>query len=253
MSGTSNGADYATEGMRADLDDAVLTLTIERPDAKNALTLAMRQQIERVCAAVDADDAVAVVVLAAVDPVFCAGADIKEIAALGAGLPPTNPGAALRAVRKPVICAVNGACVSGGLELALSCDWIIASDRAFFADTHARLGVLPRWGLSALLPRAVGVRLAKEMTATGRRVPAAEALRAGLVNHVVPHAELADRVRESARAAGATDRAAVAASLALYDAGDGSGDALARERERALTWAPPATFGGAGGTAGPPS
>ncbi|MGW0659905.1 enoyl-CoA hydratase-related protein [Streptodolium elevatio] len=239
MTGTS-GSDG--DLLRTDLDDGVLTLTIARPEAKNALTLAMRQQIERVCAQVDADDDVAVVVLAAVDPVFCAGADIKEIAALGAALPPTNPGAALRAVRKPVIGAVNGACVSGGLELALSCDWIMASEQSFFADTHARLGVLPRWGLSALLPRAVGVRLAKEMTATGRRVPAAEALRAGLVNQVVPHTELADRVRESARAAANTDRAALAASLALYDAGDGTEEALLRERERALAWAPPPTF-----------
>lgn len=237
----SDGDDGDYDDLRTELDDGVLTITIARPAAKNALTLAMRQRLERLCAQVDADDDVAVVVLTAVDPVFCAGADIKEIAALGGALPPTNPGAALRSVRKPVICAVNGACVSGGLELALSCDWIIASERAFFADTHARLGVLPRWGLSALLPRAVGVRLAKEMTATGRRVAADEALRAGLVNAVVRHGELADHVRESARAAATTDRAAVAASLALYDDGDGDGveDALRRERERALAWAPP--------------
>ncbi|WTW92577.1 enoyl-CoA hydratase-related protein [Streptomycetaceae bacterium NBC_01309] len=228
--------------LRTELDDGVLTLTIARPEAKNALTLAMRQQLEEICAQVDADDDVAVVVLAAVDPVFCAGADIKEIAALGAGLPPTNPGAALRAVRKPVICAVNGACVSGGLELALSCDWIIASEQAFFADTHARLGVLPRWGLSALLPRAVGVRLAKEMTATARRIPAPEALRAGLVNQIVPHPELAARVRESAQAAATTNRPALAASLALYDTGNGSEEALQRERDQALAWTPPPTL-----------
>lgn len=242
---TGEGRDTA-DLLRTDLTDGVLTVTIDRPEAKNALTLAMRRKMERLCRSVDEDDAVAVVVLAAADPVFCAGADIKEIAALGGALPPTNPGAALRGVGKPVICAVNGACVTGGLEIALSCDWIIASERASFADTHARLGVLPRWGMSALLPQAIGVRLAKEMTATGRRMDAAEALRAGLVNAVVPHAELAARVAETARAVAGTDRPALAATLALYD--DGAGQpldlCLTRERERATAWTPPGRLGG---------
>jgi len=130
--------------LRTETRDRVLTITIDRPEAKNALTLAMRQRLEQLCADADADDAVDVVVLTAVDPVFCAGADVKEIAQLGSALPPTNPGAALRSVSKPVLAAVNGACVTGGLELALSCDFIVASDRARFADTHARLGVIPR-------------------------------------------------------------------------------------------------------------
>ena len=77
----------------------------------------------------------------------------------------------------------------------LSCDIAIASDRARFADTHAKLGALPRWGMSALLPRAVGLAKAKEITATGAFVDADEALRIGLVNHVVPHDELAARTR----------------------------------------------------------
>jgi enoyl-CoA hydratase len=221
--------------IRTERDGAVLTVLIDRPGNKNALTLAMRRRIETLCAEIDADESVRAVVLTAVGDVFCAGADIKEIAALGNALVPTNPGAALRGVGKPVICAVDGACVTGGLELALSCDWIIASERSFFADTHARLGVLPRWGMSALLPRAVGKRLAKEMTATGRRVPAAEALRIGLVNTVVPAAELRAHAAEVARAVAAADPAAMRASLALYDDGDGLDldAALALERERA--------------------
>ena len=84
-----------------------------------------------------------------------------------------------------MICAVNGACVSGGLEIALSCSFIVASERARFADTHARLGVIATWGLTALLPRAVGIRKATEMSITGNFVDADEALRIGLVNHVV--------------------------------------------------------------------
>jgi enoyl-CoA hydratase len=221
-----------------DTSDRVLTLTIDRPEAKNALTLAMRQEIEQLAREVDDDDAVDVVLLTAVDPVFSAGADIKEIVALGAALTPTNPGAALRSIGKPVIAAVNGACVTGGLELVLSCDIVIASERARFADTHARLGALPRWGMSALLPRAVGVAKAKEITATGAFVDAQEALRIGLVNHVVPHDELAARTRDLAAAIVAGNQRAVRASIDLYDRGNGLSldDALALEAEVGGQW-----------------
>ena len=224
--------------LRQRVDDGVLTVTIDRPAAKNALSLAMRQEIERLCAEVDGRDDVDIMVLTAVDPVFCAGADVKEIARLGASLPPTNPGAALRAMAKPVLCSVNGTCVTGGLELALSCDLIVCSERASFADTHARLGVLPRWGMSALLPAAVGIRRAKEMTATGRFVGAEEALRIGLVNHVFGHDELAARTAALAQAIRAADPAAVRASLDLYDRGAGASraDALALEGDVAGRW-----------------
>lgn len=226
------------EHLRLDLADRVLTITIDRPDAKNALTLAMRHEIERIARDVDGDDAVDVVVLTAVDPVFCAGADIKEIRELGASLVPTNPGAALRGIAKPVIAAVNGACVTGGLELVLSCDIVLASDRARFADTHAKLGVLPRWGMSALLPRAVGVTKAKELTATGAFVDAKEALRIGLVNHVVAHDELRPRTRELCAAIVAANQGAVRASIDLYDRGNGLSlaDALTLEAEVGGAW-----------------
>jgi enoyl-CoA hydratase len=104
--------------------------------------------------------------------------------------PSDNPAATVRAMRTPVICAVNGACVSGALEIALSATFVVASERARFADTHATLGVVPTWGLTALLPRAVGVRKAREMSVTGAFVDAHEARRLGLVNHVVAHDEL---------------------------------------------------------------
>jgi enoyl-CoA hydratase len=226
------------EHLHFDTRDRVLTLTIDRPEAKNALTLAMRQQIEQLAREVDRDDAVDVVVLTAVDPVFSAGADIKEIVALGTSLTPTNPGAALRSIGKPVIAAVNGACVTGGLELVLSCDIALASDRARFADTHAKLGALPRWGMSALLPRAVGLAQAKEITATGAFVDAQEALRIGLVNHVVPHDELAARTRELAAAIVGGNQRAVRASIDLYDRGNGVSldDALALEAEVSGAW-----------------
>jgi enoyl-CoA hydratase len=228
----------AAEPLRTDVTEGILTVTIDRPEAKNALSLAMRQQLEALCAEVDRRDDVDVMILTGVDPVFCAGADVKEIARLGASLPPTNPGGALRGVDKPVICAVNGACVTGGLELALSCDFIVASERASFADTHARLGVLPRWGMSALLPAAVGTRRAKEMTATGRFVPADEAVRIGLANRVVAHDELAAVTRDIALAIRGADQPAVRASYGLYDRGAGASlaEALHVELEVASKW-----------------
>jgi len=161
--------------------DGIRTITIDRPEAKNALTVAMRTGLCELLAASERDQSVRVVILTAVDPVFTAGVDFKE--RRDPGWNPydaqfaVNPGKALRAMATPVICAVNGACVSGGLELALSSSFVVASDRARFADTHARLGVVAAWGLTALLPRAVGVRKASEMSMTGNFVDADEALR----------------------------------------------------------------------------
>jgi enoyl-CoA hydratase len=231
-------------------DGPVRTITIDRPGARNALDLAMRQQLERECAAAASDDSVRVVVLAAVDPVFCGGADTREIAEHGAGMPPTNPGAALRSIGKPTICAVNGACVTGGLELALSCDLIVASERARFADTHVKLGVLPRWGMSALLPRRVGLAAAIEISGTGRFVEADEALRLGLVSRVVPHDTLAATVAGIAAAFAAVDQRALRAMLELYRAGAdlGLSEALALEHEAGSTFvADLSRFGGGAG------
>ncbi len=183
------------EHLRVDEHDGIRTLTIDRPEVKNALTRRMRDGLCDLLAAADEDPAVNVVVLTAVDPVFSAGVDFKEVAAAEPASPAssgsdTNPGETLRAMTTPVIAAVNGACVTGALELALSCSFVIASERARFADTHARLGVMATWGLTALLPRAVGVRMATEMSLTGNLVDADTALRVGLVNRVVAHDEL---------------------------------------------------------------
>lgn len=206
--------------IRRELHDGVLTVTIDRQDAKNALTLAMRHEIEGLPDEVNGDDDVAVVVFTATEPIFCAGADLKEIAAAGDAMPPTRPGAALRAITKPCFAAVGGACVTGGLELALSCDFIVASDRARFSDTHAKIGVLPRWGMSALLPRRVGLARAKEISLSGRWVDADEAERIGLVNRVFPHDAWRDRVMELAREIAGNPRKAVGATRSLLDRGE---------------------------------
>jgi enoyl-CoA hydratase len=243
-----------TEHLRVDDADGVRTITIERPEVKNALTKAMRDGLCAIVGETEHDSAIRVLVLTAVDPVFSAGVDFKEVAsAAGASATPSdaqfsnNPGRALRALSKPVICAVNGACVSGALEIALSSTFVVASERARFADTHARLGVVATWGLTALLPRAVGVRKAAEMSITGNFVDAHEALRIGLVNHVVPHDELILFTAKLANDVAATG--AVGEVLRLYQRGEGISlaDALALEAEHTPNRPfDPAAFGAAG-------
>lgn len=204
-----------------DDDDGIRTITINRPEAKNALTLAMRRELCDLLDAADQDSAVKSVIITGTDPIFTAGVDYKEV-------DPTfdprqrrfsvNPGRALRAMRTPVVCAVNGACVSGGLEIALSSTFVVASNRARFADTHARLNVVPAWGLTALLPRAVGLRKARELSMTGNFVDAEEARRIGLANHVVPHAELLGFTCQLVRQI--ADTPAVSEVLAIYEQGE---------------------------------
>jgi enoyl-CoA hydratase len=232
----------------------VRTITINRPEAKNALTAAMRTRLCELLSETERDGDVRAIVLTAVDPVFTAGVDFKEVSAGPRVWNPhdaqfaVNPGSALRAMLTPVICAVNGACVSGGLEIALSCAFVVASERARFADTHARLGVTATWGLTALLPRAVGIRKAREMSITGNFLDAGEALRLGLVNHVVAHGELVAFAQQLATEI--ADTPAVAEILRLYARGDGASlaEALALETDHAVrrTGFDPAAFGAAG-------
>jgi enoyl-CoA hydratase len=118
---------------------------------------------------------------------------------------------------KPIVGAINGAAVTGGLELALGCDFLVASERARFADTHARVGVVPGWRLTVELPEAIGYRRAKEMSLTGNFVDASTALAWGLVNHVVPHEELLAFCRKLGADIVSNDRATARAILATYD------------------------------------
>jgi enoyl-CoA hydratase len=133
------------------------------------------------------------------------------------GFRPARGRRTILATSKPIIGAVNGVTVTGGLELALNCDFLVASERARFADTHARVGVHPLWGLTVLLPQAVGIRRAREMSATGNFVDAPSALAWGLVNHVVAHEELLPTVRRLAADIVSSDQRAIGAILATYE------------------------------------
>ena len=193
--------------------DRIRTLTLNRPGARNALSVALRTGLFAALREAQSDDDVDIVILTGADPVFCAGLDLKELGDT-TELPDISP--KWPPMTKPVIGAINGAAVTGGLEIALYCDILIASDQARFADTHARVGLLPTWGLSVRLPQKVGVGMARRMSMTGDYLSADEALRTGLVTQVVPHAELLDTARRIATSIVGNNQKAVRALMASY-------------------------------------
>ena len=218
-----------------DTEDRIRTLTLNRPQARNALSAQLRREFFAALSDAEADDAVDVVIVTGADPVFCAGLDLKELGDT-TELPDISP--KWPAMAKPVIGAINGAAVTGGLELALYCDILIASEQARFADTHARVGLLPTWGLSVRLPQKVGVGLARRMSLTGDYLSAADALRAGLVTEVVPHDQLLGAARTVAASIVGNNQKAVRALLESYHRIDGAytDGALWLEAEAARAW-----------------
>ena len=196
----------------------VWTIVLNRPERRNAINGQLQRELVAALAEFDADAGARVAVLTGADPAFCAGMDLAELGAgeLGFSDGPDYAGA-MRACGKPIIGAVNGPAVAGGFELALACDFLIASERAWFADTHAKVGVLPGGGLTVHLAQAVGVRRARQLSLTGEFVDAARALLDGLVNEVVPHEELLVRATAIAEAIAAIEPAMVAGLRQAYD------------------------------------
>ena len=182
-------------------DDGVAVVTMNRPHAMNALSRGLLDELARAIDALAGDDAVRVLILTGAGRAFCAGLDLKE---LGSGASEIgqvtvtsrgDPVGALTRCRKPVIGAINGAAVTGGFELALACDVLLASSNARFADTHARVGLASGWGLSQKLSRAVGIYRAREISLGGRWVSAEQAAAWGFVNRVVAPDELMPAAR----------------------------------------------------------
>ncbi|MGH9186665.1 MAG: enoyl-CoA hydratase [Acidimicrobiales bacterium] len=213
--------------VQLEVADRVATVMLNRPDARNALDTALLRALPKAIAAAEDDPAVDVVILTGADPAFCAGLDLKELGAGGRTLAEgsaTGEGHSggrgpLPAMSKPLIGAVNGPAVTGGFELALMCDLLVASERARFADTHARVGIQPGWGLTVLLPQAVGLRRARELSLTGNFLDAETALGWGLVNHVVAHDELLPFCRKLAADIVTSDQDAMRRILETYAAG----------------------------------
>ncbi|MGE0335968.1 MAG: enoyl-CoA hydratase [Gammaproteobacteria bacterium] len=203
--------------------DAVVTVALNRPESLNALSRELRQRLVDLFRTLAEDVSARVVILTGAGRAFCAGVDLKELGAGGARPevrdPAHDPTAAIAAFKGPVIGAVNGAAVTGGLELALACDFLIASPAARFADTHARVGLYPGWGLSQRLPRLIGITRAKEMSFTGNFVDAATAERWGLVNRVVDADALLPTCQRLAADMASADPAMLVAYKRLIDEG----------------------------------
>ena len=178
--------------------DGVAVVTLNRPEAMNALSKALRAALAQAFVELDADPEVRVIVLTgAGERAFTAGLDLKELSTdpLGMGAanatnPAENPAQAVLTCRKPIIGAINGVAITGGFEVALACDVLICSTNARFADTHARVGITPGWGLSQKLSRCIGPYRSKELSLTGNFLDAAKAYDWGLVNRVVAPEEL---------------------------------------------------------------
>lgn len=178
-------------------------LTLNRPEVRNALSRDLRADLAAAVRELDADPKVQVLVLTGAGPAFCAGLDLQEIGSsdqlLREALTSRSPVDALQAFRGPVIGAINGPAITGGFELALGCDILLAAEGARFADTHGRVGLLPIWGLSQRLSRLVGPSRAKELSLTGNFLDAHTACAWGLVNRVHSSAALLPAARKLAR------------------------------------------------------
>jgi len=209
--------------------DAVAIITLNRPEALNALSVQLRAELAEALQRAEADDSVrAIVLTGAGDRAFSAGLDLKEISSdpskLGSATgfkPAASPAKALQDCTCPVIAAINGFAITGGFELALLCDVMIASENASFGDTHAAVGVMPGWGLSQRLSRIIGPSRAKEMHFGCQRIDAQTACDWGLVNRVVPLAELRAHAIELAHSFAKHDPVVIREMKRVLDEGYG--------------------------------
>lgn len=214
--------------------DNIAVVTLNRPEKLNALNRDLRREFCRTMQQLRTDREVGCVIITGAGRAFCAGLDLKELSNDSLREQSNvNFVSVIEDMDVPVIAAVNGFAVTGGFELALACDMMIAADTAQFADTHARVGVMPGGGMTARLPRAVGIRKARELSLTGNYLSAADAERMGLVNRVVPRDQLIKTARELAGQILSSDQMIVRNLKRLYDLSSHAtlGDALRIEQD----------------------
>lgn len=224
-----------------DRDGTVAVVTLNRPDAMNALSAALRAELAATLVELEADVSIhAIILTGAGDRAFTAGLDLKELGADTSNLGDANatdaqrnPVKAIESCSKPVVGAINGVAITGGFELALACDVLIASTKARFADTHARVGILPGWGLSQKLSRLIGIYRARELSFTGNFLDAQTACDWGLVNRVVAPEDLLPTARALAADMASIDPAMLKAYKALINQGfeRSFGDGMALEAQ----------------------
>ncbi len=209
----------AYERVLVEIVNGIGTLTLNRPEKLNAFDTEGCADLIEALRMVASSDAVRVIVLTGAGRAFCAGADLAVLGADGPALVAAGKEIALiiRSAPKPVLAAVNGPAAGGGANLALACDYRLASDTATIGQVFHKLGLVPDWGGSFFLPRLVGISKALELVWSARMVPATEALQLGLFDRVVPHADLAAEARKLAMAwAGMSPLAVRKAKEALY-------------------------------------
>jgi enoyl-CoA hydratase/carnithine racemase len=233
------------ETIRYTVEEQIATITLDRPEKRNAYTPQMGDDVVAAFRAAREDAGVRAVILTGAGQGFCAGVDLDALAAMHAGQSAgTGPKLGeeefvrrfpleLLAYPKPVIAAINGAAIGVGVTMVLPCDIRIAAARAKLGLTFTKLGILPGLGSTHLLPRLVGLGRAQELVLTARVIEAAEALAIGLVNRVVPDDALLATAREVAALTLACDPDALAVAKRALHAGAGLGMAEAMENERA--------------------
>jgi enoyl-CoA hydratase len=227
--------------LRIEKKDGIAIITLNRPDALNALSTHLVAELCDAFEELPRDDSVEVAILTGSGRAFSAGVDLKELSgSADAPRAPTSIGDSARMIRavaafdRPLIGAINGFAITGGFELALMCDVLIASTQARFADTHVRVGIAPGWGLSQKLPRLIGIGRAKELSFTGNYIDAEQAERWGLVNRVVEPDQLLETCEKLAREMIGCDQRTVRRYKSMIDTGYATtfGEGLAME-ERA--------------------
>lgn len=213
------------ENIIYEVSDRIATITLNRPDAYNATTDELYQELQHALGVIAADQDVGCVIITGAGKGFCAGADLK---ARKDDMTPLQRRARHRWIlrdileplfrlEKPVIAAVNGAAAGAGFNIALACDFVVASDKASFMQAFAKVGLVPDLGGLYLLGRVIGINKAKELCFTARKVPAEEAKALGIVNHVVPHDDLMPTAREIAATIAAGSPTAMAMTKTLLD------------------------------------
>ena len=211
----------ATDLVLTSTEGGVTTVTMNRPEALNALSAGLRNRLTEVFINLAEDSATEVIVFTGNGRAFTVGLDLKELGGETAAATVVNKdlGKAMLQVNKPIIGAINGYAITGGFELALMCDFMLASEHAKFADTHARVGVVPGWGLSQRLPRLIGINRAKELSLTGNFLDAETAHAWGLVNRVVAADELLATAQQLAKDIVSTEPVTRNAMRHIMDAG----------------------------------
>ena len=206
------------------LSEGVAVVTMNRPESMNSMSSKMLRELFRVFSFIAENDSVNVVILTGMGrKAFSAGLDLKELSqGVDVFFQKIDGCDVVNAIENcgcPVIGAINGCAITGGLELALACDFLIASNTAKFADTHARVGLIPAWGMSQKLPRLIGVNRAREMSLTGRFISVEEACHWGLINHVCEEDALLDKAMSIAQSILNCDQAAISATRQVIDYG----------------------------------